>query len=890
MDLISFEKISLPNGLDVILHQDRSLPLVGVNVWYHVGSKDEQAGKTGYAHLFEHLMFEGSKHHDKSYFEPLMQVGATLNGSTNIDRTNYWENLPSDYLELALWLESDRMGFLLDALDQRRFDVQRDVVKNERRQSYENRPYGMAGIRIQEALYPMPHTYHWPTIGYHEDLDAATLEDAHSFFQRFYTPSNASLAITGDFEMGETQDLVERYFGGLPPGTSLARTSRTDSSLQGPVHLTLYDRVLVPRLYLGWPTVPRFHRDEAALSILADILGAGKSSRLHRTLVYERRIAQSVGVHHDAAEIAGDFDVEITADEGHTGIEMEEALRTELERIRSQPPTSEEVTRAKNSIEWSHVSQMANIGGFGGRANRLNTFNVFAGNPDLVNRDLERFLAVEPEDVSRVAESYLGERQIRLLVLPEPPLTQSAPNVDRSVRPPPSSPRRFEPPVPQRHRLSNGLELLVVEKRAVPMVAFGIVLKGGASRDPGGLPGLANFTTAMLQEGTLTRSSEQIAQELEFIGNQLAASTGREHTLVGTESLARHFPIALELVSDLLQHPTFPEEELVRLGNLRRTALRRRRDDATALADLVAPAILYGRDSHYGHSIDGTVDLFESVSRDDLVNHFRASCGPENATLAVVGDVSLDEVVKLAEQHFQGWKGTGGPEGVAEEDPTAASTNDTGSLYLLDKQGAAQSVIRAGSVGVPRHHSDYLPLVIINHLFGGQFTARLNQNLRQDKGYSYGYRSSIDWHRGSSLFLAGGGVQTDVTLEAVVETLREFSDIRGDRPVGEEEFLAARTALLRQFPSSFETCWQVLQQLTQMVLFDLPDDYYRTLGAKVEAVSLADVQRVARERVESPPTVLVVGDRDDIESGLSSLGLPMHLVDHEGRVVQDDTG
>ena len=780
-------------------------------------------------------------------------------------------------------------GILLEALDQRRFDVQRDVVKNERRQSYENRPYGMAGIRIQEALYPMPHTYHWPTIGYHEDLDAATLEDAHSFFQRFYTPSNASLAITGDFEMGETLELVERYFGALAPGPSLVRTNRTDSSLQGPIHLTLYDRVLVPRLYLDWPTVPRFHSDEAALTILADILGSGKSSRLHRALVYERRIAQSVRVHHDPAEIAGDFKVEITADEGHTGIEVEEAFRTELERIRSQPPTSEEVSRAKNRLEWSHVRQMSNIGGFGGRADRLNTFNVFAGDPELVNRNLERFLGVKPDDVSRVAESYLSDRQIRLLVLPEPSLTRAVPDVDRSVQPLPSSPRRLLPPVPQRHRLSNGLELLLVEKRAVPMVAFGIILNGGASRDPGGLPGLASFTTGMLQEGTATRSSEQIAQELEFIGNQLVASTAREHTLVGTESLARHFPIALELVSELLQHPTFPEEELVRLGNLRRTAVRRRRDDATALADLVAPAILYGRDSSYGHSIDSTVDLFGAVSRDDLVDHFRANYGPENATLAVVGDVSLDELVKLVEQHLQGWKGPGGADAVTGEEP-AAPTNDTGSLYLLDMHGAAQSVIRAGGVGVPRHHSDYLPLVILNHLFGGQFTARLNRNLRQDKGYSYGYRSSIEWHRQSSLFLAGGGVQTAVTSEAVAETLREFAEIRGDRPVGQEEFLAARTALLRQLPSSFETCWQILQQLTQMVLFDLPDDYYRTLSPQVEAVALADVQRVARERIESQPTILVVGDRDNIESGLSSLGLPMHLVDYEGRVVQGGIG
>ena len=884
METISFEKISLPNGLDVILHQDRSLPLVAVNVWYHVGSKDEEPGKTGYAHLFEHLMFEGSKHHNSSQFEPLIKVGATMNGSTTTDRTNYWENLPSNYLELALWLEADRMGFLLEALDQRRFDIQRDVVKNERRQSYENRPYGMAGLRIQEALYPLPHPYHWPTIGYHEDLDAATLEDAHTFFQRFYTPSNASLAIAGDFEIKEAIELVERYFGDLPPGSGLSRTNRTDSPLQGRVQLTLYDRVLVPRLYLTWPTVPRFHTDEAPLSILADILGNGKSSRLYRILVYERRIAQNVRVYNSAAEISGDFGVEITAAEGHTCGEIEEAVRAELERIRRQSPTLEEVSRAKNRIEWYHVRQMANIGGFGGRANRLNSFNVFAGDPDLVNRDLERFLAVDPDDISRVAGVYLADRQVQLLVLPEPSRTHAGSDIDRTVQPTPATPRHFMPPIPQRHRLSNGLELLVLEKRAIPMIAFGLVFKTGAAGDPVALPGLAAFATAMLQEGTATRSSKQIADEFEFIGSQLSASTGRERTIVGAETLVRHFPKALELVSDLLQNPTFPEEELVRVRSQRLTAVRRLRDDATALADQVAPALLYGRESPYGHPINGTVDMFEALSRDDLVNRFRAHYSPEGATLAVVGDVSLEEVVKLAEEYLQDWRGAGRAPDTEVEAPDAPK-HDTTSLYLLDKPGAAQSVIRVGFIGVPRRHPDYLALVLLNHLFGGQFTARLNMNLRQDKGYSYGYRSWVEWHRRSSLLFAGGAVQTAVTREAVTETLLELDGIRGDRPVGEEEFLATKAALLRQFPSSFETCGQVLEQLIQILAFDLPDDYYRTFTADVEAVSLADVQRVAEERMESQRLVLVVGDQSNVESELRALDLPTHLVDHDGREV-----
>ena len=883
MQTISFEKTRLSNGLDVILHEDHSLPVVAVNVWYHVGSKDETLGKTGYAHLFEHLMFEGSKHHNQSYFEPLMQVGANLNGSTNLDRTNYWENVPVEYLELALWLESDRMGFLLDALDQKRFDIQRDVVKNERRQSYENRPYGMAGMRIQEALYPLPHTYHWPTIGYHEDLDIATVEDAHAFFQRFYTPSNASLSIAGDIDTAQTLQMVERYFGDLEPGESLVRTNRADSALGGPVHITLHDKVLVPRLYLAWPAVARFHEDEAALAVLADILGDGKSSRLYRKLVHDKQIAQSVGAYNDSAEQAGDFSIEVTAAEGHNTEELETVVREELERLKHELPTEEEMAKAKNRIEWSHVRQLSTVGGFGGKANRLNAFNTFAGDPDLANRDMERFLAVQPEDVSRVARRYASDRVVRLQVLPEPKLAHSAPVIDRTVQPAPSKPGSFQPPLAQRHALSNGLQLLVVEKRDVPMVAFGVIFGTGAANDPASLGGVSSLTTAMLQEGTTTRSSTQIADEFEYLGSHLLASTGREYTLVGSEALTREFPRALELVADLLQRPNFPEEELVRVSNERQTSIRRQRDNPTALADLVMPVLLHGVGSAYGHPIEGSEALFEGLVRDRLVQHYGACYGPGNATLAVVGDVSAEEAVRLAEENFGGWKdgrSSAGGNGQGQGSPGLAGT-----MYVLDKPGAAQSVIRAGSLGVDRYHPDYFALGVFNHLFGGQFTARLNRNLRQDKGYSYGYRSSFEWQRPSSRFIAGGSVQTAVTAPAVSETLKEFAEVRGSRTVSQEEFDAAKSALVRQYPSHFESGLQVLQQLAQIVVFDLPLDYHRSYIPQVDAVTLDDVRRVVQEHVTEQPMVLVVGDGESIEGSLAELGMPVRHVDHEGREV-----
>ena len=890
MDQITFGKFTLANGLDVILHKDSSLPLVAVNVWYHVGSKDEIPGKTGYAHLFEHLMFEGSKHHNSSHFEPLQQVGATLNGSTTPDRTNYWENLPSNYLELALWLESDRMGFLLDALDQGRFDIQRDVVKNERRQSYENRPYGLSSIAMQASIYPLPHPYHWPTIGFHEDLDSATVEDARTFFQRFYTPSNASLAIAGDFELDETREMVERYFGDLPPGPALPRASRMDSPLRSRVQLTEHDRVLLPRLSLAWPTVPRFHPDEAALSVLGMLLGSGKSSRLHRKLVYRDRIAQTAGARHGGAEIAGDFDLEVTAAAGHTALEMGDAAREEIRRLQSEPPSAEEMERVKNHLEWQHVHQMASIGGFGGKANRLNSFNVFAGDPGRLNVDIERFLAVRAEDVSRVAAAYLDGPHVQMVVLPEPVRSHSTASIDRTVEPSPAAPRSFTPPLPQRDRLPNGLDLLVVEKRGLSAVAMSLILDTGAAGDPTSLPGLAAFTTAMFQEGTTTRSSSQIADAFELMGAQLVAVTGRESSVLATETLTRHWPTALELVADLVRQSTFPEEERSRLQTQRLTAMRRMRDDPTAMAGRVAPILLYGGESSYGHPISGTENALQAITRADLLAHFEANFGPARATLAVVGDVSLDEVRRVAQECLGDWsepEQSAPVQGGLGERPVP----DAATMYLFDRPGAAQSVIRVGRIGVPRSHPDYHALGLLNHLFGGQFTSRLNANLRQDKGYSYGYRSWMEWHRRSSLLMAGGSVQTDVTREAVVETLREFREIGGERPITEEEFSTAKAALLRQFPSSFETPWQVLEELNQIVSFALADDYYATLPAEIEAVSLEDVRRVARENAaEDHLTLLVVGDLSATEAGLRGLGFPVRLVDHEGLDVAHRNG
>ena len=881
MVTISFEKHTLSNGLDVILHEDHNIPVVAVNVWYHVGSKDEEVGRTGFAHLFEHVMFEGSKHHNSSHFDPLQKAGANLNGSTTPDRTNYWEDVPTNYLDLALWLESDRMGFLLDALDQQRLDIQRDVVKNERRQSYENRPYGMAHWHLQEALYPMPHPYHWMTIGSQEDLDAADLDDIKNFFKRFYTPSNASLAIAGDIDMGQALEMVNHYFGDLPPGEPVPRKGRHDSSLRGRIELEMRDSVTLPRTYIAWPTPPEGDIGDAPLEIYQAIMSDGLTSRLHKSLVYEKQIAQSANMRYHSSEIAGQCILSVTAAEGHELDEVEAAADAEMEMLLREPPTDEEITRVKNRIEASHFRQLARIGGFGGRADQLNHYSVFSADPDLINTSLDKYMSVTREDVMRVAESILGENQVRLRVLPEPTLSSATVTIDRTVMPPPKSEPVFNPPTPTRTKLSNGMGISVIEQRGMPIVAFGVLMDAGASRDPENLPGLAGFTAQMLPEGTTTKTSQEIAQAFEFIGSRISADGRREYTLLSAETLTKHWPTGLELTADLVLNPNFPDHEIERVRREHLTELRRGKDEPNAVAEQLMAGLVFQSSSGYGHPLSGTEKSIAALTRDDIVSQFSRDYTPANANLIVVGDVSIDEVAKRAEAVFGRWKGGPSANGRSVVEPS----NGTATIYLVDRPGAPQSVIRALNTTIPRLHPDYLGLTLMNYAFGGQFSARLNQNLRQEKGYSYGYQSHVQWFRSSSLMLAGGSVQTEVTKESVFETLKEYNEVRGSRPISEEELENAKASVLRSFPANFERPGAIMGQVLQMVQFGLPDDYLQTVRANVEAITLDDVHRITQELVRPDQLkILVVGDRQLIETGLRQLDLPTVVLDADGVV------
>jgi zinc protease len=881
MPNIAFEKYTLPNGLDVILHEDHSIPMVSVNVWYKVGSQNEVPGRTGFAHLFEHVMFDGSKNHNKEYFEPIQAAGGTGNGSTSTDRTNYWENLPSNHLELALWLESDRMGFLLDALDEHRFDVERDVVKNERRQRIENQPYGLAGQEIQKAMFPPNHPYHWEVIGSQADLDAASLDDVKDFFRRFYAPNNASLSIAGDIDPAETKRLVEKYFADLAAAPPPARLERWVPEIDGEVRIAFNDSVQLRRIYLVWPGPPRFDADEAPLDVLISILGDGRSSRLHRSLVYEKQIARDITAYFGAMAIAGQIHLDATVVPTATVEDVEAGLLAEVRRLQDVPPSPEEVQRAINRIEAYYERQMESVGSFGGRADMLNYFNVFTGDPGRLNTELERYLAVTPADVQRVARTYFGPGRVRLLISPKEDTAVTPVEVDRTQRPAPRPEPAFRPPVPERRRLANGLDLLVIEKREVPVVSVAVHFAGGASLDPAERPGLASFTARMLTEGTKTRTSVQIADEADFIAAHLVPDTEREQTVATTESLTKHWPKALELLTDVLRNPVFPEREVERLRKERLTDLRRIKDDPTAIGARVEMGLLYGRETPHGHPMSGREAAIAALSRDELVSAHEGNILGGTPTFIVVGDVEADAVARQIETAFAGWR----PAATPIEPPAATGvTQERTTIYLVDKPGAAQSVIAAAQLAVPRLHEDYLPLVVMNMAFGGQYTARLNMNLRADKGYTYGYRSRFDWRQSVSNFSCGGSVQTAVTKEALIETLKEIDDLQDKRPITEEEFEKAKGALIQGYPPTFETPGQVLRRLVDLVHFGLPDDYFTGQAERLAAVTLAEVRRAAAKHIDPfRLTILVVGDRATIEPGLQEIGLPIVHLDYEGQ-------
>ena len=889
---LSFEKLTLPNGLDVIFHQDHKLPVVHVNLWYHVGSKNEKLGKTGFAHLFEHMMFEGSKNVKGEYVSLMERAGANtfqggVNGTTDFDRTNYFETVPSGSLELVLWAESDRMGYLLDALTQENLDNQRDVVKNERRQGMDNVPYGRAMEALFENLFPTGHPYSWHIIGSMEDLSRASVDDVKEFFQTFYTPNNCTLVIAGDFDIPEARGLVETYFGSLAPGPLLSRPDRWVIQMDTNRRLVVEDRVPQERLYLAWPSVSYFEKEDAALDLLTTILSEGKNSRLYKRLVYDDQKASDVAAFNYSLEIAGMLGIVATARPEVSLDTLESLIDEEITRFASEGPDENELQRVKAKQEFDFVSGLERIGGFGGKADRLAMYNTYLGSPDFISQDYERYQNLTSEDLRVAAERYLLKPRLAISFVQKESVKSDAEEPDRSTKPALRSSPTFHPPEISSVQLANGLTLRVVERRELPKVTVSLVIKGGAIADATDETGVAFFTAEMLDEGTSSLSSLEIDAELERMGSHLSAGASREWSVVWLDTLRRHLTPSLKLMSDVVVHPSFPSEELERARKRRLDAILQDRANPSATAGHVARKLLFGGKHAYGRSIAGEEASVRTIQREDILPFYRSYYNPKNASLVLVGDVSVDEARKAAERAFSDW-GESANIGVAHVEPVAEPQRK---VYLIDRPGSAQSELRIVMTAPKRTTVDYHTLEVMSTILGGGFSSRLNLNLREDKGFSYGAFSVLRYGIVQSIFLGVSSVESGVTKPALQEMVKEFEDMASwSRPVTDEELADAKAILVRGDAQRFETLAQVGGEVAELDCYGLPLRELARYVTGIEDVNIEKIREAAQRYIRPQHMLLVVvGDAAKVEPGIRELDFgPIVHVDKEGEPLEDD--
>jgi zinc protease len=885
---VDFEKYTLANGLEVILSENHRLPIVAINVWYHVGPAHEKPGRTGFAHLFEHMMFQGSKHVGSQPIKVLETAGATgINGTTSFDRTNYFETVPADRLEFGLWFESDRMAFLLDTLTARNLDNQRDIVRNERRQG-ENAPYKLVYEELFRQLFPAGHPYHASIIGSHADIESVRLEDVRNFCKQYYIPNNACLVLVGDFDNAEARRLIEKYFGPIPAGEAPPKLDLQTSPIRSPRRATVADRVGLPRVFKAWLTAPIFHLGEGEADLLAHILGGGKASRLYQKLVHEKQIAQDVSAHQQSMMLGSVFTMMATAKPGVAIADLENALVDELAQLQSEGPTPDELERVKNAISAQFVFSLE----YSGRvADRLNFYNHYLDSPDYIAQDLARYEAVTAADIQHIAGQLTADRSVTVIGIPGPKVLNDVPKrtdteVDvvqaqtagntawRSL--PPKSHRQLSPqiPEPESFTLANGLKVLWLEQHHIPAIAASLIVRAGSSSAPPDLPGLASFTADMLLRGTTQRSQRELLNEIERLGIKLYVKSNSDSSRVSLQVLKKHASPAFELLSDVLLNPALRPDEIERLRKERLVNISQLKDEPGAIAEKELAAALYGATHPYGHPEVGTAESNEKIQREDLIRFQGNFYVPQNAALVVVGDVSESDLRTLTEKYLGNWLGAS-----PKVPPSAGGNPGARRVLIVDRPGSPQTQLAIGQIGVARSDPDYAAIEMMNTLLGGMFSSRINTNLREVHGYTYGAQSRFSYRRDLGPFVIFTAVRTDATAAAVAEIFAEIDRLR-ETLATREEVAIAKESLTRSLISRFQTNAGTANSIADLFVYNLSRDEYRQAVEKISAVSVADVRRAAERLRPDSMVVVAVGDAAKISREMSDLNLgPLRLID-----------
>jgi len=880
---IPYAKFVLPNGLTVLVHEDHKAPIVAVNTWYHVGSKNEKPGKTGFAHLFEHLMFSGSQNFNYTYINAMERLGATnLNGTTNNDRTNYFENVPTSMIDYVLFAESDRMGHLLGVLDQTKLDLQRGVVQNEKRQG-ENQPYGVTRQLLAENTYPPGHPYSWTVIGSMKDLDAASMADVQEWFKTYYGPNNVIVAIAGDITPDAAREKVAKYYGEIPAGPPIARPQVWVAKRTGSHRGLVQDRVPQARLYRVW-NVPQYgSAEEAQLDLAALVLGRDKTSRLYKRLVYRDQSATSATASDDQNEIGGLFSYTLTAKPGEDLQKAEKAADEELQRFLRDGPTEAELQLAKTQIFGEYARLVERIGGFGGKSDLLARCQTYTGNPDCYKQHLARVRVATTATVKKTANDWLSDGDYVLEVQPYPSTFETSAKLDRSKEPALGDPMPLNLPPMQKETLSNGLRVVLAERHTAPVVNLSLLVDSGYSADPTTRPGTASLAQRMLEEGTLTRDSLKIGEELGSLGANLGASASLDWATVTLNTLKTNLDKALDIYGDVILHPAFPQKEFERLQKDRIAAIQREKATPQAMALRVVPGLIYGKGHPYAVPFTGTGTeaSVSKMTRADLVSFHDNWFKPNNATLLIVGDTTLGTITPKLEALFASWKRGEVPKKAVP----AVSQPEEEVVYLIDRPGSGQSVIVAAQLAPPRNDPDAMPLELVNDIFGGTFSARINMNLREDKHWSYGVRSVLPDASGQRPYLSVSPVQTDKTKESLAELVKEYKNISGGgKPISVVELKDAQDNATLGLPGTFETVQQLAGAYGTILQYHLPEDYFNTYTQKAMALTPERANELAKRYILPDHLVwVVVGDLSKIEAGVRELNLGgVHKIDADG--------
>ncbi len=883
---ISYQEYTLDNGLRLIVHEDHKAPIVAVNVWYHVGSKNEKPGKSGFAHLFEHLMFNGSENFNDDYFQALERIGGTdLNGTTNNDRTNYFQNVPTAGLDQVLWLESDRMGHLLGAIDSAKLDEQRGVVQNEKRQG-ENQPYGRERQLINDALWPEGHPYSWTVIGSMEDLNAASLDDVHEWFKTYYGAANAVLSIAGDVDPDDVHERVKKYFGSIAPGPTLARPQVNVAKRTEDTRQTYEDRVPEARITQVW-NVPQWGTDAMVyLDLASDIMAAGKTSRLYKKLQYEDQQVSSVSAYVYPREIAGTFTVRANVKPGESVEEVEQKLGQILQEFIDNGPTQEELDKVKSAYFANFIKRTERIGGFGGKSDLLAINEVYGGRPDYYEKTLSTVQEATVADIQDAVKTWLSNGKHTLVAYPYPEYQASDTDADRSQLPEMGEVAAATFPALERTTLSNGLDVVLARRAGVPTVVMNLVVDAGYAADQGGKPGTASLALSMMDEGTEAMDALQISEELQTLGASLSAYSDLDASYVSLTALKPVLDQSLGLYADVILNPAFPAQELDRLKKEQVSGIQREKTRPFTMALRVAPKLMYGEQHPYGNPLTGSgyEETVQTITRDDLTAFYNNWFKPNNATLTVVGDLSLDELTEKLERRFAAWKQGEVPQKNIAEAPDAPANV----LYLMDRPESQQLIVIGGYLTDPYGQVDELAKDVMNDVLGGDFTSRVNMNLREDKHWAYGAGSFVWAAKGQRPYLVYAPVQTDKTKESIQEIQKEFDGFVGDHPIKQEEFDKVQKNSTLQLSGRWETNRAVGSSLNEIVKYDLADDYFQTYGERMKDLSLDDARALSKQMVQPQKLQwFVVGDKEKVLPGLKELGMDrIVMIDADGNVLE----